>query len=57
MKKALIVGYDNERTHELTQKLEHAGYEVEVQDKDLPIQGMSFDFVIVDELSEDKHGK
>ena len=54
MKKALIVGYDNERTQELAQKLEHSGYEVEVQDKDLPIQGLSFDIIIVDELSEDK---
>ena len=47
MNKALVVGYDNEKTKQLATKLETAGYEVTVQDAGIGnhFNGLSYDLL------------
>lgn len=54
MNKALVVGYDNEKTKQLATKLETAGYEVTVQDAGTGnhFNGLSYDFIVIDEESK-----
>lgn len=53
-KKCLVIGEPSERSQQIIDKLAEAGYEVVREGVDGLYKGLSFDFVVVDELSIDK---
>ena len=54
MKKCLVIGEPSKRSQQMIDKLTEAGYEVVHEGVDGLYKGLSFDFVVVDELSIDK---